>query len=150
MAICTPPLFGDATGIRPCVATCPSPYYSQNDTTRQCVLTCNAGTYANVRSCLTNPQDCLVNTYANDANNKCDACNASLSTYGDPIVSKRCVTLCPLNPSYNAANPQASPITSYSDISVRICVLTCSSSYVVGSYTGLFGNNNTRNCVPKC
>lgn len=143
-------MFGDQTGIRPCVDTCPSPYYSQNDTTRQCVLECKSGSYANVRSCVTNPQDCLVNTYANDANNKCDACNANLSTWGDPIVSKRCVIVCPLNPAYTSASPNLTPITSYADVSSQLCVLKCSSTHVIGSYTGLFGNNNTRTCVPKC
>ena len=149
MAICTPPLFGDQTGIRPCVSTCPSPYYSQNDTTRLCVTTCKPLSYATGRSCFTDPKDCPINTYANDANTLCDACNANLGTWGDP-VTKRCVTICPLNPTYSSAAPTSTPITYYTDVSSQLCVLTCSSTYVTGTLTGLFGNNNTRGCVAKC
>ena len=49
---------------------------------------------------------------------------------------------CPDNP--DAALNQ--PDTYYADPSIRQCVLTCNGSHT----TPLFGNNNTRQCVPKC
>lgn len=101
--ICTPPLFGDQTGLRLCVGQCPSGFFSQNDTTRQCVNRCKPGSYGSAFRCLTDPKDCPANQFANDATNLCDYCDASLGTWGDP-VTKRCVTICPLNPSYSTVD----------------------------------------------
>jgi hypothetical protein len=105
--ICTAPRFGDQTGLRLCVTQCPPGFFSQNDTSRQCVNRCKPGSYGSAFKCLTDPKDCPNNQFANDATNLCDYCDASLGTWGDP-VTKRCVTICPLNPSYNASAPDLS------------------------------------------
>jgi len=146
VAVCSIGLLGDQTGNRLCVAGCPSGYFAQNDSTRQCVTRCKPGTYGYNRICYTNPLSCPSNSFADDQNNLCDACNASLGTFGDP-VSGRCVSQCPVNPS-------SGPSVYYADISIRQCVLTCNAAYTTGSTTtyttGLFGNNNTRTCVFIC
>ena len=68
-------------------------------------------------------------------------CPASEVTFGDEL-SKTCVRECPDNPNNHLNQPD----TYYADISNRLCVLTCN-----GSHTSpLFGNNNTRTCVPRC
>lgn len=110
---------------------------------------CNPGSYGSNFSCLLNPLDCPAGQFANDATNLCDYCSAALGTWGDP-VSKRCVTICPLNPTFNSSTPAASPITYYADVTVQQCVLTCNSTVSASPFTGLFGNNNTRSCVFKC
>ena len=93
--------------------------------------------------------DCPAGTFANDATNLCDVCNATLGTWGDP-VSKRCVTICPLNPLYDTSNPTAAPKFTYADVSIQQCVTICNSTHVNSPYAGLFANNNTRSCVGKC
>lgn len=146
VAVCSPGLFGDETGNRICTNYCPATYFAQNDATRLCVKRCKPGTYGQNRWCNTDPFNCTANTFANDFNNLCDGCSAVQSTWGDP-TTKRCVTQCPLNTA-------TGPITYYADISIRQCVLTCSSSYTTGTpttySTGLWGNNNTRTCVFVC
>ena len=144
--VCSVNLYGDETGNRLCTNYCPSGYYAQNDTTRLCVRRCKPGTYGQNRWCNTNPFNCTSNTFANDFNNLCDGCSAVQNTWGDP-TTKTCVTLCPLNSG-------TGPVTYYADISIRQCVLTCSSTYVTGATTtysvALWGNNQTRTCVFVC
>ena len=68
-------------------------------------------------------------------------CPASEVTFGDSL-SKLCVRECPDNPTASSGQPD----TYYADESNRLCVLTCNASHS----SPLFGNNNTRTCVPKC
>ena len=145
--VCSVGLFGDELGNRVCTDYCPAGYFAQNDATRLCVPKCKPGTYGQNRWCNTDPFNCTANTFANDANNLCDGCSPVQATWGDP-TTKRCVTECPLNTVANE------PITYYADISLRQCVLTCSSSYNTGNptsfSTALWGNNDTRTCVFVC